>query len=113
MRRYAGAVSGEIVALAITVLVHVIGAFALVVVLLRDSDGGWREWWPRDDDGHEPERPVGPVPGPSGDGLPLPNAAPARARLREPAHLGDAYPRPARRPAHAPEPAPVPERAGV
>lgn len=106
--------SGEIVALGLTVAVHVVGAVALVAVLLRDGDGDWRSWWPRDDDGRGPEQPDGPAPAPAGDGgLPLPGATPARSRLREGARLGDAYPRPARRPEHAPDTAPAPERVEV
>ena len=34
---------------------------------------------------------------------PLPDAAPSPVRLREPGRIADGYPRPARRPAHAPE----------
>ena len=52
-------------------------------------------------------------PDPGGDrdgGLPLPDAAPAPVRLREPGRLADGYPRRPRRPEHvpgAPEPAPA------
>ena len=35
-------------------------------------------------------------------GLPLPGAAPSPVRLREPARLGDGYPRRPRRPEHVP-----------
>ena len=102
--------SGELVALLLTFMVHVVGACVLVSVLLRDSDGGWRGWWPRDDDDPQDPGPESPEPT-GGDGLPLPGADPARVRLREPARLGDAYPRPARRPAR--EPAPAPDRETV
>ena len=88
----------ELVALALTVLVHFVGLGALVFVLFQGENVDWRSWWPRDDDdGPGPPTPVGPPP--------LPDAAPGRARLRESGRLADAYPPPARRPAHAPAPA--------
>ena len=42
----------EVLALALTVLVHVIGMAALVWALLLDDDNrpDWRGWWPGDDD---------------------------------------------------------------
>jgi hypothetical protein len=46
--------------------------------------------------------------GPRGGGLPLPDAVPARVRLRDHRRLADLMPRPARR--TAPEPAPSPRR---
>jgi|SRR5579884_3528273 len=59
-----------------------------------DSDGG----------GGGNVLPEPPVPvRPRGGGLPLPDAAPARVRLREPAKLGDLTPPPERRPAHEPD----------
>jgi hypothetical protein len=98
--------SGEVLALGLTLGVHIVGACALIGVLLGDSGVRLRDLWPRDDDGPggqpRPQEPVDPVPG--GGGMPLPDAAPASARLRQPARLADAYPPPARRPAHAPQP---------
>jgi hypothetical protein len=98
-------VTVEVLALTLTVVVHVIGAGVLVWALL-DGDGiDWRSFWPRDDDGRWKRGdglPEGPAPVPSG-GLPLPDADPSAVRLREPGRLGDAHPRPVRRPAHAPE----------
>jgi hypothetical protein len=93
-------VTKEVLALALTVLVHVIGMAALVWALLIDDDNrpDWRGWWPDDDD--EPSAP--PPHGPR-DGVPLPDAEPSKVRMREPGRLADAHPRPARRPAHAPE----------
>ncbi|HEU4656465.1 MAG TPA: hypothetical protein VFR97_03030 [Capillimicrobium sp.] len=101
----------EVLALAITVLVHVIGAMVLIGVIARNSGADVFGWWPHDDDdgrgGQEPApEPVRPQPG---GGLPLPDARPAGVRLRQPERLGDAYPRPARRPAH-PEPVRAPQR---
>jgi len=51
---------------------------------------------------------VAPTPprGPWGGGLPLPDAVPARVRLREPARLADLLPRAPRRREHAPLPSP-------
>jgi len=95
----------ELLALGLTVLVHIIGLGTLVYVLLRNDGTDWRSWWPGDDDGHggpAPEAPHGPPAG--GDGLPLGDAAAARLRLREPARLADAYPPPPRRPQHVPAP---------
>jgi hypothetical protein len=96
----------------LTVGVHFVGAIALIGLLLSSSDGDWRSWWPRDDDDRGPETPDAPAPrGPGGDNVPLPDAAPARVRRREPARLGEGYPRPARRPVHPPTPErePAPE----
>lgn len=50
-----------------------------------------------------PTSPHGPRPG----GVPLPDAAPARVRLREGQRLADLLPRIERRPTHAPAPAPT------
>jgi len=102
-------VDNEILAIVLTFVVHVLGIGALVWHLLHDDEGerpDWRGWF-RDDDAPAP---TGPHPSPSGDGLPLPDAAPSGVRLREPARLADALPRPARRPAHAPQRAPERER---
>jgi hypothetical protein len=93
-------VTKEVLALALTVLVHVIGMAALVWALLIDDDNrpDWRGWWPGSDD----EPPAPPPNGPR-DGLPLPDAEASSVRMREPGRLADAHSRPARRPAHAPE----------
>ena len=101
----------QIAALAITFVVHVAGAICLVWALLGERGfGGLRDWW-NDGGGGEPPPPEPPAPDPrpSGPGLalPLPHAAPSDVRLREPGRLGDAHPRPARRP-H--QPARTPER---
>ena len=96
----------EILAIGITLLVHVIGLVALVWTLLAaDEDRpDWRDWWPREDDG-----PPEPTPAPGGGGLPLADARPSAVRLRQPARLAEGYPRRDRRPAHPPER--VPERS--
>ena len=103
--------SKEVAALLLTLVVHVIGAAALVGALMHGSaPGSWRSWWPTDEDdegrgGQGREEPPK-RPSPSDGGLPLPDAVPAAVRLREPGRLADAHPRPARR--GAPERAPSP-----
>lgn len=102
----------QVAALVLTFVIHLVGAAALVWALLGEDDvRGLRGWWPRDDDGPDP-RPLAPDPAPSGPGLPvpLPDAAQAAVRLREPGRLGDALPRAPRRPSHPPQPAREPER---
>ena len=105
----------EVAALALTVVVHLLGMGALIWALVLDDENrpDWREWFGGDDD-TDPEPPREPSPGPGGDGLPLPlpDAAPSGVRLREPGRLADAKPAPERRPAHPPERAPerTPER---
>lgn len=102
------AVSKELLALGLTVVVHVLGITALVWALVLDKEDrpDWRGWL-RFDDGDDPpqapwERPRGP-----GGGLPLPDAAQSDVRLREPGRLGDERPLPPRRPEHPPAPVPV------
>ena len=99
----------EILAIALTLFVHIIGAGVLVWALI-DSDetdaGSWRDWWPKD--GRDPEPPADPTP-PSRDGVDrplLPGTEASPVRLREPGRIGDHKPAPARRPVHPP----VPER---
>jgi hypothetical protein len=108
-------VDKEVAALALTVVVHILGMGALIWALVLDDEDrpDWRGWFGGDDDSdHDP--PHEPTPGPGGDGLPvpLPDAAPSPVRLRETGRLADAKPRPARRPAHPPqrEPQRTPER---
>ena len=96
----------EVLALGLTLFVHVVGMAALIWALFLDDDNkpdwrGWFGWDDGDDRPHEPE------PSPSGDGLPLPDALPSRVRLREPGRLADLLPRPERRPSHVPERAPA------
>ena len=109
--------TAEIIALALTLGVHILGVGVLIWGMLDPDEqrpkGWWRDWWPRDDDGGpEPE----PEPGPLG-GLALrpdlKDAQPASVRIREGQRIGDLKPRPARRPEHAPAPAPAPDRETV
>lgn len=97
---------------------HLLGfAFAAILLLpcLRDEslpsagadeeDGGGGG-----NDRLLPSAPRGPRPG----GIPLPDAAQSRVRLREPGtRLADALPPAERRPAHAPSPARTPERVAA
>ncbi|MEA2269930.1 MAG: hypothetical protein QOC64_2540 [Solirubrobacteraceae bacterium] len=94
----------EIVAIGLTLFVHVLGLVALIWALLLNEEErpDWRDWWP----GGEDDAPVGPSPAPQGGGVPLGDAQPSAVRLREPARLGDGYPNPERRPAHPPDRAP-------
>jgi len=95
---------------------HVVGigfAFALLWHFVRAEPT--RAWsLPEEDDdgggggGNVP--PESPAPNrPRDGGLPLPDAVPARVRLREPGRLADLLPERERRPGH--DPARVPERA--
>lgn len=109
----------EVAALVLTVLVHLIGAGALIYGMIDFDDpnrGSWRDWWPRDDRGDGgPDLPDAPEPSPQGGGLPIPvpvldESRPAPGRVREGGRIGDLTPRPSRRPAHPPTPTPAPER---
>jgi hypothetical protein len=92
---------------------HVVGLAvltALLVLFLRSDTA--RAWSPPDegDDGggggNDRLGPRAPS-GPDGGGLPLPDAAPARFRLRDHTRLRDLLPRPPRRPSREPERSPV------
>ena len=100
--------AGEVIALALTVVVHILGGFALIYMLVKDGDGGALDWWPRDDDGGPPRDPIAPAPVGGGGGLPLPVADASPIRLREPGTIADGYPRRERRPVH-----PAPPREPV
>jgi hypothetical protein len=102
-------VSKEVAALLLTALVHVLGAGVLIWAMLDGQRPDWRALWPKDDDGgggsggpFAPRRPRG-----SGE-LPLPDAAPAPVRMREPGRLADLRPRRDRQ--HEPVPARERER---
>jgi hypothetical protein len=97
---------------------HLLGfAFAAVLLLpcLRDESIAPRAArGDEDDDGRGGNDRPGPIAprGPRGGGLPipLPDAVPARVRLRDGSRLADRLPRVSRRPAHAPTPR-VPARS--
>jgi hypothetical protein len=99
----------EVLALGLTLFVHIVGLVALIWALLLNDDErpNWRDWWP----GGEDDAPLDPSPTPRGGDLPLAGSEPSAVRLRAPARLGDGYRRPARRPAHPPERVPEHEPA--
>ena len=88
-------------------LLGLIGAFALLLPALRGQDVPPPANRDSDDGGgHGP--PKEPTPsGPPTGGLPLPDAAPARIRLRDHRRLSELLPRRERRPAREPERDPV------
>ena len=100
----------EVVAILLTLVVHVLGAAVLVLVLLDGEKIDWRgTFWPRDDDGPGPDwDPPEPDPSAPGGGLPLPTSSPSRFRLRRKSRIAESYPKPSRRPAHTPERTPAP-----
>jgi len=106
----------EIIALALVFVVHVVGGLLLVWALLDgEQRAGWRRRWGRGggDDRPAPRPPSGPARD-RRPPLPLPTTSRSRVRLREPIRAGEVYPRPARRPAHPKQPAPLPApRDGV
>lgn len=89
--------SSELAALVILTGVHIAG-FGVFLVLLLSSGGGEDDGG--DDGGGPPPSPPERPTAPPGGSLPLPDARPARARLRGHGRLADHLPRPARRPAH-------------
>jgi hypothetical protein len=96
----------EVVALALVLVVHVIGGLLLVWALLDDEQrAGWRRRWGRGGDGRQPLPPAPPpTPTRAPRELPLTGAEPSRVRLRGPDRLADAHePRP-RRPQHPSQP---------
>ena len=104
--------SGPILAILLTLVVHVLGMGLLYAMLGREMLEMFRskqrpDW---DDGGDEPADEPVPSPQPSGGGVPQPDAFPAPVRLREPGRLAEHYPRRTRRPEHAPEPVRTPEK---
>jgi hypothetical protein len=90
---------------------HLLGflfAAVLLFVLMRsDTANAWTPPEEEDDDGGNDRRPRPEPRGPHGGGLPLPDAEPARVRLRGPERLGELQPRPARRAPREPVPTPA------
>ncbi len=107
MHEFSVTTAGQVIAIGLTLGVHILGGLALIYMLVRDSGGSPRDWWPGGDDGGPPrDDPRGPQPhGGDSGGLPLPGAQPSPVRLRDGGQIADAYPRPQRRPVH-PERAP-------
>jgi hypothetical protein len=92
--------------------VHLL-ALACVTLLMIPAlrDGNWTPKGPPDSDsddgwGRGPRKPPS-RPKPPRGGLPLPDAEPARVRLRDHRRLGDVVSRPERRPVREPRRAPV------
>ena len=105
--------SGPVLAILLTAVVHFVGFILLFAMLGDDMIAFFRGGTASDDDGGLwPEPDVPGDPGPSGIGVPLPDADPSAVRLREPGRIGERYQRRPRRPEHAPEPARTPERVG-
>lgn len=102
--------SGEAQLMLVVMAMHLlglVGAAALLIPALRsveeppDVDGG-------SDGGGSKKRPPAPSrPDRPGPGLPLPDAIPARVRLRNHERLADLLPRRERRPAREPDRRPV------
>jgi hypothetical protein len=102
--------SGPVAAILLTVVVHVVAFVLLFAMMGRDFVDVFRSGGGGGDGGSRPGPQPVVEPDPSGGGLPLPDADPAPVRLREPGRIAERYPRRPRRPEHAPEPAPLPER---
>jgi hypothetical protein len=109
--RYPEPMPGDAKLVLLMAALHVVGlvfvAVLLVMFLRSDTAAAYRP--PEDPDGggggNDRLTPRD-VDGPSGDGLPLPDASPARVRLRSHDRLRDLLPRPTRRRSDEPERAP-------
>ncbi len=108
--------SGETQLLLVIAGVHILGLACVAILMLpalrdgpdappRGEDGSDEGW------GNHPRRPRSPRNVPGG-GLPLPDARPARVRLRGHERLGDLVPGRSRRPAREPAPHRQPVRTG-
>jgi hypothetical protein len=103
--------SGEAQLMLMIAGVHLLGLACVAVLMIpalrdrpdppRPADGGSDDGW-----GNYPRRPKSPRDLPGG-GLPLPDAVPARIRLRGHERLRDLLPSPERRPSREPDRAPV------
>jgi hypothetical protein len=97
----------ELVLLFTVLHVIALGVVTVLLVMFLRSDTT-RMWSPPEEgeggDGGGNDR-LGPriKPGPGGGGLPLPDAVPARVRLRDHTRLADRLPAPMRRPERDPE----------
>jgi hypothetical protein len=103
--------SGESQLLLMIAGVHFLGLACVAALLIPALRGGPSDGPPPDqgsDDGRGNDRrpPGGPGERPRG-GIPLPDAMPARVRLRDHGRLADLLPAPERRPAREPERPPV------
>jgi hypothetical protein len=103
--------SGDAQLLLLIAGVHIFGFVAVGILMIPALRDGWNTppgGSDSDDDGGRGPKlpPIVPV-APSGGGLPLPDAIPARVRLRDHHRLADLLPARERRPAHAPVPEPA------
>jgi hypothetical protein len=88
-------------------VMFILGAVLLLPCLKDERPAPWAQE-DEDDGGGGNDRVRGEPPrGPRPGGIPLPDALPARVRLRGPSRLGDLLPASERRPAHAPAPDPA------
>jgi hypothetical protein len=97
---------------ALHVVALVLGVVLFMMFLRSDATSSWKP--PEEDEGGggggNDRLPASkPKPRPSG-GVPLPDAEPARTRLRDHTKLRDAQPRPLRRPVHPQTPQRTPAR---
>jgi len=97
---------------ALHVVALVLGVVLFMMFLRSDTTSSWKP--PEDEEGGggggNDRLPTSkPKPRPTG-GVPLPDADPPRARLRDHSKLRDAYARPLRRPAHPHTPQRTPAR---
>ena len=103
--------SGPVLAILLTAVVHFVGFVLLFALLGREMVGFFRgERTDGGDGGTWVEPDVPGDPGPGGIGIPLPDADPSPVRLREPGRIADRSTKRPRRPDHVPEPQRVPER---
>jgi len=105
--------TGAVVALFLTVLVHLLGGIVLIWAMAGSEPFRRIFTFASEGDGDGGLGAPPPAPDPAGprDGaLPLPDADRSPVRLREPARIGDRYPKRPRRPEHEPEPQRAPER---
>lgn len=98
--------SGETQLLLWIAAIHLLGLVcvaALLVPALRDSSEDFPPGRDSDDGGgNDRRKPTPPTDVPRG-GIPLPDAAPSRVRLREPGRLSERLPRRERRPVREPD----------
>jgi hypothetical protein len=97
---------------ALHVVALVLGVVLFMMFLRSDSNSSWKP--PEDEEGgggggNDRLPSSKPKPRPTG-GVPLPDADPARTRLRDHSKLRDAHPRPLRRPVHPQTPQRTPAR---
>jgi hypothetical protein len=106
-RGYHRNVSPELLAIGLIVVVHFLGAAALIWALFGDEGIDFRGFWPDDDGGHGDDPPPGDGPRPGPGGVPLADAEPSGRRLRGPERVGDWRRHGRPQPQHPPRRTPV------